>query len=107
MFGGDKVWRIALSKAVGEKKFGEYLKHVIITCTVHMRDCMCNHEAGTRMSSFIIDSVIRGHHFYKAIWEPVNGEELNTERETGNPHDPLAMAVTKLLRYMKIPTFSD
>ena len=50
------------------------------------------------MSSFIVDSVIRGHHIYKAIWEPVNGEELNTERETGNPHDPLAVAVTKLLR---------
>ena len=50
------------------------------------------------MSSFVIDSVIRGHHVYKAIWEPVNGEELNTEREIGNPHDPLAVAVTKLLR---------
>lgn len=50
------------------------------------------------MSSFVVDSVIRGHHIYKAIWEPVNGEELNTERETGNPHDPLAVAVTKLFR---------
>ena len=26
------------------------------------------------------------------------GEELNTERETGNPHNPLAVAVTMLLR---------
>ena len=26
MFGGDKVWRIALSKVVGEKKFGECLQ---------------------------------------------------------------------------------
>ena len=50
------------------------------------------------MSSFVIDSVIRGHHVYKAIWEPANGEELNTEREIGNPYDPLAVAVTKLLR---------
>ena len=49
------------------------------------------------MSSFVIDSVIRGHHVYKAIWEPANGEELNTEREIGNPYDPLAVAVTKLL----------
>ena len=50
------------------------------------------------MSSFVVDSVICGHHIYKAIWEPVNGEELQTERETGNPHNPLAVAVTKLLR---------
>ena len=26
MFGGDKVWRIASSKVVGEKKFGECLQ---------------------------------------------------------------------------------
>ena len=49
------------------------------------------------MSSFVIDSVIRGHHVYKAIWEPANGEELNIEREIENPYDPLAVAVTKLL----------
>ena len=47
------------------------------------------------MSSFVVESVIRGHHVYKAIWEPVDGEELNTKREIGNPHDPLAVAVTK------------
>ena len=52
---------------VGEK-FGKYLQqccvafyyYVIITCTVHIRDCMCNHEAGTRMSNFVVDSVICG-----------------------------------------------
>ena len=111
MFGGDKVWRITSSKVVGGKKFGECLKqhctayyyYVIITCRVHVRDCVCNHEAGMRMSSFIVDSVIHGHHIYKAIWEPVNGEELNTERKTGNPYDSLAVVVTKLLRYFKIP----
>ena len=26
MFGGDKVWRMASSKVVGEKKFGECLQ---------------------------------------------------------------------------------
>ena len=54
---------------------------------------MCNHmyKAGMRMSSFVVDSMICGHHIYKAIWESVNDEELNTERETGNPHDPLAL----------------
>ena len=51
----------------------------------------------TRISSFVIDSVIHGHHIYKTIWEPVNGEELNTDREISNPYDPLDVAVTKLL----------
>ena len=68
MFGGDKVWQIASSKVVGEKMFGEclqqrcvaYYYYVIITCTVHARDYVCNQEVCTRMSSFVVDSVIRG-----------------------------------------------
>ena len=117
MFGVDKVWQIASSKVVGEKKFGKCLQqhcaayyYEIITCRIHVRDCVCNHEVGTRMNSFVVDSVILGHHICKAIWEPVNGEELNTERETGDPHDPLAVAVTKLLQYentSRFPTFSE
>ena len=57
MFGGDKVWRIALSKVVGEflqQRYAAYYYYVIITCTVHVRDCVCNHEADTRMSSFVV-----------------------------------------------------
>ena len=49
------------------------------------------------MSDFVVDSVVHGHQVYKTIWESVDGEELNTERETGNPHNPLAVGVTKLL----------
>ena len=53
---------------VGKIKFGEclqqhcvaYYYYVIITSTVHVRDCVCNHEADTRISTFIIDSVICG-----------------------------------------------
>lgn len=33
---------------------------------------------------------------YKAIWEnPIIGEELKCQREVGNSHDPLAVAVLK------------
>ena len=49
----------------------------------------------TWRSSFVVDSVIHGHYVYKAIWEPVDGEQLKTEREIGNPHYLLAVAVTK------------
>ena len=41
--------------------------------------------------------MIHGFHIYKAIWDPVYGEELGTVRETGNAHDLLAVAVVKSL----------
>ena len=79
---GIKFGELLHQKWLAKNRFGECLQqrcvayyYVIITCRVHVRDCMCNNEAGTRMSSFIVDSVICGHHIYKAIWEPVNGEE--------------------------------
>ena len=48
------------------------------------------------MFEFIICSAIQGHHVYKDIWEnPTIGEELKCQREIGNSHDPLAVAVLK------------
>ena len=42
--------------------------------------------------------MIRGYHEYKAIWEdPVNGKSLVCEREVGNSHDPLSVAVKKMI----------
>ena len=50
------------------------------------------------LSSFEITSMIRGYHEYKAIWEdPINGESLVCEREVGNSHDPLSVAVKKTI----------
>ena len=46
--------------------------------------------------TFTVNSMIRGYHIYKDIWEnPTIGEELCCEREVGNPKDPLAIAVIK------------
>ena len=39
--------------------------------------------------------VVRGFHVYKAVWTPVIGEELSTEREHGNPEDAFAVAIMK------------
>ena len=36
------------------------------------------------MCSTSKDSVVRGHHIYKATWTPVLGEELPVLREPGN-----------------------
>ena len=41
------------------------------------------------------ESVVRGHHVYKAIWTPVIGEELEVKTEEDNNHDQHAVAVVK------------
>ena len=47
--------------------------------------------------AFSIESMIRGYHEYKLIWDnPVVGEDLLCEREVGNPHDTRAVAVKKV-----------
>ena len=43
-----------------------------------------------------VESVIRGYHEYKDIWDPaIGGLELPCKRKPGNPHDPSAVAVVK------------
>ena len=49
-------------------------------------------------ASFVIDAAIRGYHVYKEIWpNPIDDEQLICEREVGNSHDPLAVAIKKLI----------
>ena len=48
--------------------------------------------------TFAVNSVIRGYHEYKTVWEsPADGEVLRCEREVGNSHDTYAVAVKKLI----------
>ena len=46
-------------------------------------------------SRYEFDSVVWGFHEYQSIWAPVLGEDLPCKRETHNPHDSFAVAVTK------------
>ena len=46
--------------------------------------------------TFVVESMIRGYHEYKTVWEnPVLAEELRCTREIGNPRDPAAVAIQK------------
>ena len=45
--------------------------------------------------TFTTDSVIRGYHEYRSIWEAAFGEVLQCQRERANSHDPHAVAVVK------------
>ena len=46
--------------------------------------------------TFVVESMIRGYHKYKTVWEnPVLAEELRCTREIGNPRDPAAVAIQK------------
>ena len=42
---------------------------------------------------FCKESVVRGHHVYKAVWTPFVGEILDARREDENSHDRHAVAV--------------
>ena len=47
---------------------------------------------------FSIDSMIRGYHEYKTVWDdPVDGKELECKCEIGNSHDTHAVAVRKVI----------
>ena len=46
-------------------------------------------------TSFRIESTVRGHHVYKALWSPYIGEELSVQCEVNNIHDDFAVAVLK------------
>ena len=41
---------------------------------------------------FFLDSSVRGHHVYKAVWEPVVGQILQVRAEEGNVQDRFAVA---------------
>ena len=45
--------------------------------------------------TFCLNSVVRGHHIYKDIWNSIHGEELNCKREISNVHDLYAVSVIK------------
>ena len=45
--------------------------------------------------SFTFESAVRGHHVFKRIWTPVNGQLLQVRAETGNERDPYAVATVQ------------
>lgn len=49
----------------------------------------------TEDSMFLYESVIRGHHVFKHVWNPRLGEILLVKREAGNHHDRHAVALLK------------
>ena len=62
-----------------------------------------NSNSGVKLSvmsayRFSIESMIQGYHVYKNIWDdPSVDKELWCKREPGNPSDPYAVAMIKLL----------
>ena len=49
--------------------------------------------SGIAFSSLEILLYVRGHHIYKNVWEPTEGEVLQLRREPSNPKDWFAVAV--------------
>ena len=47
------------------------------------------------MSSFSVESTVRGYHVYKVILDAVVGEEFPCKREDGNRVDPFTVTVVR------------
>ena len=48
-----------------------------------------------KMSSYRMESCIRGYHIYKEVWTPFIGERLGCAREKSNREDPFAVAMKR------------
>ena len=46
-------------------------------------------------SSYAVQTVVRGYHVYKDIWNAATGQILPCQRERGNVHNPYAVAVVE------------
>ena len=49
--------------------------------------------ASVMAAIFCKESVVRGHHVYKAVWIPFVGEILDARREDENSHDRHSVAL--------------
>ena len=49
----------------------------------------------TSGSIVYVESVIRGQHIYKSIWNPIIGEDLEVCSEPDNVHDRRAVCLKK------------
>ena len=45
------------------------------------------------METTWFSSIIRGHHIYKEVWEPIYGQILQCTRETSYRFDPFAVFI--------------
>ena len=57
-------------------------------------DTCYKHNSRSTASCYSHESMVRGYHIYKKIWEAVDREVLHCKRERNNRHDPFAVAIT-------------
>jgi hypothetical protein len=50
---------------------------------------------GVGEAVFLHESVVRGHHVFKDVWNPHNGEILQLRQEFGNLHEACSVALIK------------
>ena len=62
-----------------------------------MRKLECFDTCGSCVMAveFETESSVRGYHVYQENWTPIIGEQLQCEREDGNPRDRYAVAIKK------------
>ena len=71
----------------------KFVKHSIALLMI-MFVCVYNISAQCAHSSFLISSMVRGHHKYKDIWVAIEGEvAVAVPKRTFTIHNPFSVAV--------------
>ena len=52
-------------------------------------------EAANMSSSYALQTIVRGYHAYKDIWNAATGQILSCQCERGKVHDPYAVDVVE------------
>ena len=52
-----------------------------------------------KMSTYTVETIVRGYHVYRAVWEAAIGQVLPCKQERGNVHDPYTAASSRHVLY--------
>ena len=50
------------------------------------------------MSTYTVETIVRGYHVYQNVWDAAVGQVLPCQRERGNVHEPYAVAIVDRAR---------
>ena len=63
--------------------------------TVQKCEVNCHWQTMTAVDTYEVESMVRGYHIYRDVWEAAVGQTLQCQWEAGNPHDPYVVFVTQ------------
>ena len=99
-----RVFKFAVAGCSGVEIFaGEIFADIRIESVYHnsirqlqrCKTCCTRCWIRLKMSSYRMESCIRGFHIYQEVWTPFSGERLGCASEKSNREDPFAVAMKR------------